>query len=352
MLSTPAAVFAPSSLGGGQYSFQLYINPSSKAKYLNVGDYVRDNTGNEYEVVSFTSPHTDGAVVTTNFVTSDTIPIQDAAYDSTWYTPNQVDYRPLMQTSGGLGSPILYDAPNYEYTIFGSWVSSSEANKAEVGDRIVDSNGREFEISFLDPVSRFNVDIRVIEVEKEGIAPIGGNATLYRPTLNRSLFQGTEITTTARTAIRNRDNVILDSIQSSSGGSGSLLKEMENGHTATISAGTAVAKKSDGTVIPADSDGVGTQQMIGICFSEITVGSVGDIYLFGQNIPGVISGLGFSVGDEIFLSETAGQLTNDPNSFTGDDDSIIKVGIADCSSGSASSTATDLIMFPEVIYRP
>lgn len=353
MLSTSVGVFAPSSLGGGQYSLQLYVNPSSKAKYLNAGDYIQDSTGNEYEVVSFTSPHSDGGTVTVDFVTADVIPVQDGGYNSLWYTPGQVDLRPEMQTAGGLGSPVLYSGPNYEYSVFASWAVSSQANEAVVGDRIVDANGREFEISFLDPTNRFNVDIRVIEVEKNAQPPVSGSATMYRPTSNRKLFQGTELTTSARTAIRNRDNAIVDQITSgSSGGGGALLKEMENGSGSTIASGKAVAKLADGTIAPADSDGVNRQQMIGLTAEEIIDGATGNVYLFGQNVPGLLTGSGFNVGEEIYLAETEGQLTNDPNSFTGDNDSIIKVGIADCASGSASSVVADLIMFPEVIIRP
>jgi hypothetical protein len=56
------------------------------------------------------------------------------------------------------------------------------------------------------------------------------------------------------------------------------------------------------------------------------------------------------------LAQTGGQggvsFINSVGSLTGDDDSIIKVGIADCAAGTASGTATDLIVFPEVILRP
>lgn len=353
MLSTSVYVYNPASIGGGQYTFDMYVQSSSLAKYLNIGDYVKDTAGNEYEVQSFTSPFSDGGTVTVSFITSDALPVEDSDYDSEWYTPGQNDLRPIVQTAGAIGSPVLYDAPNYEYEVLASWVDSGEANKAAVGDRIVDSVGYEFEISYIDPTSRFNVNCRVVEVEKIGKPPVAGDATLYRATTLQKFYQGGTLNTSARTAIRNRDAQLLDGALSSGGSGGvALTKIMENGYTGTIVANTPVSKVSDGTIVPADSDSVNGQQMIGIAKENILLGGTGEVYLFGQNIPGAISGLGFSVGDEVYLSETQGQFTNDPNSFTGDDDSIIKVGIADCSAGNASSTASDLIMFPEVILRP
>jgi hypothetical protein len=63
-------------------------------------------------------------------------------------------------------------------------------------------------------------------------------------------------------------------------------------------------------------------------------------------------GLGFAPGDEIFVGETTGGYVNDIAPFTGNNDSIIKIGVADCAAGTASSVATDLILIPHVIARP
>lgn len=130
-----------------------------------------------------------------------------------------------------------------------------------------------------------------------------------------------------------------------------LIKVMQNLSGATILAGKPVSKKSDGSIVAGDSDAADGQQLIGISLEEILDTETGNVALFGQNIPNAVSGLGFAPGDEVYLSETGGY-TNDHGSFTGDNDSIFKIGIADCPAGNASGTATDLILFPEVLSRP
>jgi len=129
-----------------------------------------------------------------------------------------------------------------------------------------------------------------------------------------------------------------------------FLKAMVAG--AAIAAGKPISKRPDGKVIEADSDGVNAQNFIGT--SQGSAASDGDpitLLLAGANLAGVLTGLGFTTGDIIYLSETGGY-TNDGNSFTGGDDTIVKVGIADCGAGLASATATDLIAISEVLITP
>jgi len=64
-----------------------------------------------------------------------------------------------------------------------------------------------------------------------------------------------------------------------------------------------------------------------------------------------LTGLGFTSGDIIYLSESGGY-TNDGNSFTGGDDTVTKVGVASAPAGIASGTATDLIAISEVLVTP
>lgn len=130
-----------------------------------------------------------------------------------------------------------------------------------------------------------------------------------------------------------------------------LVKSMQNKSGVTIAANTMVAKKTDGSIVAADSDGVGTQVVVGIATAAILDNATGNVSLIGPNVVGAIAGLGFAPGDAIYLGETGGYI-NDLAQLTGSNDSIIRVGYADCAAGAASATATDLIMFAEVLARP
>ena len=114
---------------------------------------------------------------------------------------------------------------------------------------------------------------------------------------------------------------------------------------------TAVSKSSNGTIVTADSDAAQGQQAIGVTLEQIANNTFGRIGLVGRNVPGALTGLGITSGQDVYISETAG-FTNDPNSFTGDDDTVIFIGIADSADGVASGTATDLIMVRQVLVTP
>lgn len=128
-------------------------------------------------------------------------------------------------------------------------------------------------------------------------------------------------------------------------------KMMMNTTGSPIAAFTPVAKHSSGSIYPADTDAVTGQKYIGITLAAIAHNAAGPIKTVGDNIPDCILGLGFTPGQDIFLGEDGGY-TNDITGFTGDNDTILKVGIADCEEGTASGTAKDLIMWTEVISRP
>lgn len=135
-----------------------------------------------------------------------------------------------------------------------------------------------------------------------------------------------------------------------SAGTNFFLKQMIAG--AAIAVGKPLAKRPDGKVVEGDSDGVNSQIFIGI--SQGSASGDGDpiqVLLAGANLPGVLTGLGMTSGDIVYLSQDSGY-TNDGGSFTGGDDTITKVGIADCGAGIASATATDLIAITEVLITP
>lgn len=127
-----------------------------------------------------------------------------------------------------------------------------------------------------------------------------------------------------------------------------LIKSMQNLSGVTILQGKPVAKKPDGSIIQGDSDGVGTQVIIGVAMVNISNNAMGNVALIGPNVSGAIAGLGFAPGSPIYISEDGGY-TDDLGSFTGDNDTVVRIGYADCLGGAASATATDLIMFAEVV---
>ena len=130
-----------------------------------------------------------------------------------------------------------------------------------------------------------------------------------------------------------------------------MIKTMQNLTGQTIAARTPVAKLADGSIIEADSDGANQQTVIGITLEDIDDEATGRVALIGPNVVNAVLGLGFAPADEVFLSKTGGY-TNNAGSLTPGVDSIVRLGFADCASGEASETATDLIMFAEVILRP
>lgn len=119
----------------------------------------------------------------------------------------------------------------------------------------------------------------------------------------------------------------------------------------TIPAFTAVCRAPDGSLVVADSNGVGTQQPLGVTLAAIANGAFGRVGLVGRNIPGAIAGLGFTIGDDVYISETAG-FTTDPASFVGGNDSIVLIGIADSADNTQSVVATDLVMVRQKLVSP
>ena len=311
MLSASVGILNGTSIGGGNYTMNVYFEDGSKAKFLRVGDTVRDRLGNEYLVSTWSvypSDFASGGQITSSFITSDTAPATSSGYDATVFTPGQVDVRSPVRTSGVLGSASIYSGQNYEYSVSASWSDGVEAAQAIVGDSIVDSEGKEFEISYLS-TGRFAQPFRVIEVIKEGQAPAPGAASLYRPTSNYGLFQGTQITDPARTVVRNRDDFILDAAIATSGGGGGSGAEITftNDSGSTIIKGTPVRVDVSGNIgsvdVSTESDAI---SVIGIAKANIANGADGTIVTNGllENIT-----ISASVQDVVYVSKS-GALTN------------------------------------------
>ncbi len=128
------------------------------------------------------------------------------------------------------------------------------------------------------------------------------------------------------------------------------IKVMVNANSATVLKGTPVAQTSSG-FRAADTDDVLKKKYIGITMEDIVFPGTGRVLLGGKNVPAVLTGLGFAPGDDIYVGQTPGSYTNNIAAFSGFDDDIIRIGIADSAEGTASALATDLIMFTDVVSR-
>lgn len=122
---------------------------------------------------------------------------------------------------------------------------------------------------------------------------------------------------------------------------------------AAVAAGKPVSKRPDGKVIQADSDAVNARNVVGISVGSAAAdGDPITIQLFGANMAGVLTGMGFVPGSDIFLNQDSSGYTDNPDvALTGADDDLIKVGVADCAANTFSASAVDLIILPQVIAR-
>lgn len=119
-----------------------------------------------------------------------------------------------------------------------------------------------------------------------------------------------------------------------------------------IAANRPLSKGADGYVRDAEANAAANDQTF--CgYSTNPSVNQGDpitVILPGPNLGNALVGLNFKTGDEIYLSDATGY-TNDSSTLSASIDSIIKLGVADCGAGTASSIATDLIGFTSVIAR-
>ena len=279
MLPTDIFLFSSASIGGGSYTIDVFFSPSAQAKYLRVGDTIEDVTGNQYKVTTWSgspSDNSDGNTVTVDYITVDVLPTDSTAiYDGSAFTPGQQDVRPNVFTDGSISGASVHSGQNFEYNLTGAWTTSSEANKADVGDHIIDKNGKSFEITFIDGVDRFSVPFRVTEVEKEGIIPPDGFSTLYSPTPNQDLFQGVNINKLAETAIRNRDTWVLDKVSN-------FTELFTNVEGSAVSKTQVVYESSDGNIELARADDpIIPGTIVGIVYdSTIADTEIGNVVIY------------------------------------------------------------------------
>lgn len=120
-----------------------------------------------------------------------------------------------------------------------------------------------------------------------------------------------------------------------------FTKRKKNATGSALPVDTTVALKTDGTIGLAESDVPTSTDVIGTTLEPIAPGAYGAIRLIGPSAPNIVTGMGFTSGDTIYLGSTAGGLTNDLGSVVG---TVRVVGIADCATDIQSSVATDLIL--------
>ena len=212
MLNTAIYIWGAAS-AAPNYTASIYFDSASEAGYLNIGDYIKDTAGNEYEVIALDAdPFVSAGTITVSHITTDVVPVDDSGYNSIVYTPGQVAYNTELRSSGNILAAAAYDPPEYEYLANLQWDDTGVANDILVGDRVVDPSGKEYELTFIDETEGFAVSARVKEIHKTGQAPISGPSTLYRPTVNYGFYQGKGLDINAYSTIAERDSMVLDEV--------------------------------------------------------------------------------------------------------------------------------------------
>ena len=164
---------------------------------------------------------------------------------------------------------------------------------------------------------------------------------------NNSLFADS----TNLDAFSIRDSSGTVSVLATSSGGNPFIKTMQS--DGVFSVNMPVVKLPNGRVVLADSNSSTAGSFCGYALVASTApGQAITILCCGNNIAGALTDLGFAPGDLIYINENGGY-TNDPSTFTGDNDTIVRVGIADCPGGAVGSpVATDLIAFHEFVASP
>jgi hypothetical protein len=330
MLSTATTIIA-SSGGPGTYSAQIVFVSAAQAKYLRVGDVLKDKNDNEYSISDHSGLPGDfasGGTLTVTFITNDVVPATFSSFgDSSVYTPDQVDIRPRTKSSGIISSASVLSGANYTYNVEAGW---STPDGIQVGDFIQDSSGKIYVIQVINSGTNFDV----VESVLEGQSPTPGSGGLYSPTENSDLFLGDPLTDEARTVTRNRDNFFIDKklkeLEDSitSGSNNSTRDPLTNNTGSTILKTTPVGVDINGEAALIDVAIDSTvDKLVGLYAADCLDGATEDVVTNGLLTD--VGNIG-AVGDRIFLSK-AGGLTNSPpeegvNGFVSGD-AVVKIGV-------------------------
>ena len=210
MLNEKVFIFGVQVDVGGLFTANTYFLDSTKAQYVQVDD-VLTNFGNEFRIVAIDGPATDGVIITYEPILQGSILQDNGDYDSSISTPGTYEVRTVLTVVGSISS-IVFDPATYSWYFTALWDDPSVANNAQIGDLVVDSSGRVFELVFLDESNKWAIEARIKELDTEryGIAPLEGQANLFRPTQGEGLFTGTVFNQQVETAMWTRDNWIIE----------------------------------------------------------------------------------------------------------------------------------------------
>lgn len=282
MINQPA--FLLNSAGGpGTYTVDISFSDASKAQYLAPGDVVTDRLGAGYTVqtwAGFPGDFSNLGTATVTPVGADVAPTNSLALgDASVNTPGQVDLAPQMQTGGSISSSTLIEGRTYKYQVSAGWFIGAEANKALVGDRLIDNTGKVFEITALSGTpgaADFTQPFQAVEVDKIGDAPNVGGAYLYRSTPNCGFYQGEALNPLAEDEVRNRDELLTDLKVIDASGAGGGAGAINESEITTVSGASGTITNND-TLVLVDESGAMSLQLQGP-FDEGKILHIKDAY--------------------------------------------------------------------------
>jgi hypothetical protein len=254
MLTQPTFLFNIAG-GPGSYTTDMFFSDASKAQFLAPGDTLTDRLGVPYSVVTwagFPTDYANGSNLTVSPLAADVAPASGLVLgDSDVATPGQVDLAPQVQTGGSISSSALIEGRTYKYQISAGFFIGSEANKAGIGDNLIDVNGKVFEITALSgQPGAFAFPFEAIEVDKIGDAPNIGSAYLYRGTPNFGFYQGETLNPLAEDEVRNRDEILTD--LNLLNGAGAISASQ----ISIVASGSGIVTEADSLVLVTESGAV------------------------------------------------------------------------------------------------
>ena len=352
-----ACTITASGGGPGTYTATVLFSDAGQAPFVRVGDTFEDKDGNRYSITDWTGSPADfssGSTLTVTFIDVDIAPATFGGFGNAGvYTPDQIDVRPGVQSAGLINSQSLNSGQNYLFDLTCSWFDSASASLAAPGAHIMDSAGKTYVITVTNAGA---TSVTVEEYVKEGTSPVLGAATLFNPTSNLSLFQGTPVSDPARTFARNKDDFYIDAkltelegLVGGGSGSGSVLKKtVTNSSGSPLAQYVAVATNVSGSIALIDlSSEASVKGFQGITSVAIADTASGEIVTYGR-LENVSTGL--SLGDPLYVAKDGTLTSTAPeigvNGFV-EGDFIIAIGHVTQNQDTPANK--DFFLTPEIV---